>query len=118
MKVLFVQEQTFLATALRLTLVTKGYDLVVSDDSQSPSTAIDATNPNIVIADISKRTGLLYVEEAKKKNVPVIVISKSGAEDELQKAFDKGADDYISMPLSISELALRVSILTKTKAVA
>ena len=118
MKVLFVQEQTFLATALKLTLLTKGYDLIVSDDTLSASTIIDAHCPNIVIADLSKRTGLLYVEEAKRKNVPVIVISKNGAEDELQKAFDKGADDYISMPLSITELALRVSILTKSRAVA
>jgi DNA-binding response OmpR family regulator len=118
MKVLFVQEQTFLATALRLTLLTKGYDLVVSDDWHSASSLIEAHNPNIVIADISKTSGLLYVEEAKRKNVPVIVISKNGQEDELQKAFDKGADDYISMPLSINELALRVSILTKSRAVA
>ena len=118
MKVLFVQEQTFLATALRLTLLTKGYELVVSNESVSASRAIDLYNPNIVIADISRGRGLNYVEEAKKKNLPVIVISNNADEEELNKAFEKGADDYISMPLSFTELALRVSILTQKCAVA
>ena len=118
MKVLFVQEQTFLATALRLTLLKKGYELVVSSDSISASRAIDTYNPNIVIADISRGRGFNYVEEAKKKNLPVIVISNNSDEDELCKAFEKGADDYISMPLSFTELALRVSILTQKAAVA
>jgi DNA-binding response OmpR family regulator len=118
MKVLFVQEHTFLATALQLSMLTRGYDLVVSDETLSPAVTIDKVCPSIIIADISKSTGYSYVEEAKRKNVPVIVISKSGREEELQKAFDKGADDYITMPLSFNELALRVSILTKNRAVA
>ena len=118
MKVLFVQEQTFLATALRLTLLSKGYELVVSSEGVSASLAIDLYNPNIVIADISRGRGFNYVEEAKKKNLPVIVISNNTDEEELNKAFEKGADDYISMPLSFTELALRVSILTQKCAVA
>lgn len=112
MKVLFVQEHTFLATALQLSLITRGYDLVASDETLSPLLAIEKENPNIVIADISKSTGFTYVEEARKKNVPVIVISQRGNKEELQKAFDKGADDYLTMPLSFNELAIKVNSLT------
>lgn len=115
MKVLFVQEHPFLATALQLTMRSKGFDLVVSEDTSHAFSVIDQVNPNIVIADISQGDGISYVEEAKKKNVPVIVISANGKENELQQAFDKGADDYICLPLSLSELALRVSILTRSK---
>lgn len=117
MRVLFVQEQSFLATALRLKLL-KGFDLVVTSDSISPSKAIDHYNPNIIIADITRGRGYNYVEEAKKKNLPVIVISNNTDEHELNKAFEMGADDYISMPLSFTELALRVHILTHKNAVA
>ena len=113
MKVLFVQEQSFLATALRLALITKGYELVLSDESISPANAIAINDPNIVIADISRGNGYNYVEEAKKKKVPVLVISNNSADDDLQKAFDKGADDYMTMPMSFTELALRVNILTQ-----
>jgi DNA-binding response OmpR family regulator len=113
MKVLFVQEHPFLATALELTMSRKGFDLVVADETSHPNTVMNSVNPNIVITDISQGDGLCYVEAAKKKNVPVLVISANGKENELQQAFDKGADDYICLPLSLSELALRVSILTR-----
>ena len=115
MKVLFVQEHPFLATALHLTMRSKGFDLVVSEDTSHANAVMNEVNPNIVIADISQGDGISYVVEAKKKNVPVIVISANGKENELQHAFDKGADDYICLPLSLSELALRVSILTRSK---
>ena len=115
MKVLFVQEHPFLATALQLTMRSKGFELVVSEDTTHANTVMNEVNPNIVIADISQGDGISYVMEAKKKNVPVIVISANGKESELQQAFDKGADDYICLPLSLSELALRVSILTRTR---
>lgn len=115
MKVLFVQEHPFLATALKLTMLSKGFDLIVSEDTTHPHCVIDEVNPNIVITDISQGDGIAYVEEAKKKNVPVIVISATGKENELELAFEKGADDYICLPLSLSELALRVSILTRGK---
>jgi two-component system OmpR family response regulator len=115
MKVLFVQEHPFLATALKLTMLSKGFDLIVSEDTMHASKVMNSVNPNIVIADISQGEGISYVTEAKKKNVPVIVISANGKENELQQAFDKGADDYVCLPLSLSELALRVSILTRSR---
>lgn len=115
MKILFVQEEPFLATALQLTMLSKGYDLVVSKDTSHAFSVMDEVNPNIVITDITQGDGMSYVTEAKRKNVPVIVISSNSREDQLQDAFDKGADDYICLPLSLSELVLRVSILTRSR---
>ena len=118
MKVLFVQEHPFLTTALKLTMLSRGFDLVLSQDTLHAHTVINEVNPGIVIADITQGNGINYVEEAKLKNVPIIVISANDTEDLLQKAFEKGADDYVCLPLSLSELALRASVLTRTKAVA
>lgn len=115
MKVLFVQEQPFLATALKLTMLSKGFELIVSEDTSRPFSVIDEVNPNIIIADITQGAGINYVEEAKRKKLPIIVISSNGREDELQDAFDKGADDYLCLPISLSELALRVSLLTRSR---
>lgn len=115
MKVLFVQEQPFLAAALKLTLQSKGFDLVLSQDTSHPQFVINEINPDVVITDISQGNGFNYVDAAKRKNLPVIVISAPGKEDQLQQAFERGADDYLCLPLSLSELALRVSILTRAK---
>ena len=117
MKVLFVQEQPQLLTALKMTFANKGYDMVVCNGVLNPHSVIEAVHPDIVIADITKASGITYVEEAKCKNIPVMVLSSSGDLNNLQDAFDKGADDYISFPLSYSELVLRVGILTKGRRV-
>ncbi|MGI8637870.1 MAG: response regulator [Segetibacter sp.] len=111
MKVLFVQEKPFLAAALQLTMRSKGFELILSEDTSPANLIINKVKPGVVIADISQENALSYVEEAKKNHLPVIVISANGKENELQQAFDKGADDYICLPLSLSELALRVRIL-------
>ncbi len=114
MKVLFVQEQPTLMPALKLTLENRGFGLVVCNGTLNPHSVIDAVHPDIVIADITKERGLSYVKEAKSKNLPVMVLSSHDNDEKLQAAFEKGADDYITMPLSLPELALRVSLLTKT----
>ncbi len=118
MKVLFVQEKPFLATALKLTLLNKGFELIISKNIHHPRSVIDAVNPEYIITDISKGDGIGYVDEAKKRNLPVIVISENGNEEYLQQAFDKGADDYVSLPLSHAELALRLRILVMQRQVA
>jgi len=115
MKVLFVQETPFLATALKVTLQRLGFDLIVLENKLNPCATLRNIKPEMVITDITQPGGIDYVDEAKRKNLPVIVISANGKEGDLQKAFDKGADDYLSLPLSISELALRVNILSRGK---
>ena len=115
MKVLLVQEEPFLATTLKLTMLTKGFDLFVSDDLSNPFSVIHKVNPDIVIADISSAEGINYVIEAKKYNMPVIVISANDNQRRLQTAFDEGADDYICLPVSVAELTLRVSLITRAQ---
>ena len=115
MKVLFVQPAPFLATALKITLRNAGFNLIVSENTSNAVWTLQREEPEIVIIDITQQGGIDYVIKAKKKNLPVIVISANGKENDLQKAFDSGADDYLSLPLSISELALRVSILSRSK---
>lgn len=111
MKVLFMQEQPFLSTALKLTMRSKGYEVVFKKDN---TTTFEEVNPGVVVADISNGNNLTCIEEAKRHNVPVIVVSNGEKEEELQIAFDHGADDYICLPLCFSELALRVNKLTRT----
>jgi len=114
MKVLFVQERPFLAAALQLTMQSKGFELIFSEDASPANLIIDGVKPGVVIADISQENAFSYVEEAKKNHLPVIVISANGKENDLQRAFDEGADDYICLPLSLSELALRVRLLVNS----
>jgi DNA-binding response OmpR family regulator len=116
MKVLIVQEKQFLSAALKYTLASKVYSLVFSSDFSNAQTVVANSTPSVLIADITATAGMSYITEAVSKKIPVIVISENGKEEDLQRAFDLGAADYASLPISLQELALRITILAQTKA--
>lgn len=119
MKVLFVQKEPLLTTALKLTLLNQGYEVNFCKTAREAIKVIKLTNPDLLIADVMlSKNRLELVTGAKRKKIPVILLSNSGSEEQLQQAFDMDADDYASLPLSLPELALRVNKLTYYKSIA
>ena len=113
MKVLFVQEEPLLAAALELTLQKQGYEVSFCKTAGEAIKIIKLMHPDLLIADVtlsSKSREL--VTGAKRKKIPIILLSELGSEEQLQLAFDMGADDYAALPLSLPELSVRVHKLT------
>jgi two-component system, chemotaxis family, chemotaxis protein CheY len=67
-------------------------------------------NFDLVLTDINmpKMTGLEFVHkvrtELKRDNLPIIIISTKGAENEIAKGIEMGANGYISKPISTIQL--------------
>lgn len=119
MKVLFVHEEPPLATALKLTLLKQGYEVDFCKTATEAIEAIRSTHTDLLIADImllKKRREL--ITGARIKKIPIILLSNLGSEEQMQQAFDMDADDYASLPLSLTELSLRVNKLTHHRSVA
>jgi len=49
----------------------------------------------------------------KEKNIPVIMLTARGEEDDKLLGFDLGADDYVTKPFSVKELMARVKTVLK-----
>ena len=114
MKVLFVQSKPALATALQLTFLRQGYEVIFCKNAFEAVENIIMHSPKLVVVDImTSSIGLEFVSSIKKYNLPIIVLSAFGYEDQLQKAFELGADDYVNHPYSMNELTLRVNLLMK-----
>ncbi len=120
MKVLFVQSKPALAAALKLTLLRQGFDVVFCTSAFEAIENILRHNPQLIVVDImTPSVGVEFVAAMKNYNLPVIVLSALGHEAQLQKAFDLGADDYLTQPFSMDELTLRLNLLSrKEKALA
>src|SRR5205085_347215 len=119
MKVLFVQNKPAMATALQLTFIKQGFEVIFTPNSTDAIECIFKHRPKLVILDIMTPTsGVEFVSALKKYNIPVIVLTALGDEVQLQKAFDLGADDYMNQPYSMAELSLRANLLVKAKAIA
>lgn len=67
-------------------------------------------NFDLVLTDINmpKMNGLEFVHkvrtELKRENLPIIIISTKGAENEIEKGIQMGANGYISKPISTIQL--------------
>lgn len=118
MKVLFIQEKPVLSVALKLALQKEGFELIICQKKWVYPTLSQHT-PGVVITELIDEQELILLSYLKEQHIPVIVLTNNGQGVELQQAFDLGADDYIPLPYSFTDVVLRVNKLKcKLQAVA
>lgn len=95
-------------------ILSSTYDCSYTSDSQSALNLINQTRPDLILLDY-KMPGVMGVdvcrmvrESAATKNTPIIFVSGAATIDERIKAFETGADDFISKPFHVKELILRI----------
>lgn len=94
-----------------------GYRTVLALDGQQALDALGAMTPSVVLLDLMmpKLTGfdvLMKIRE-RPQRPRVIVISGRGRDEDVTRAFDLGADDYITKPFNPEELVARLARLTR-----
>jgi DNA-binding response OmpR family regulator len=97
-----------------------GYKTVICFDGRQALEALQAGPlPDVLVLDLlmPKMTGFDVL--AKLREMParprVIVLSGHGREEDVTRAFDLGADDYLTKPFSPRELIARVARLLKPR---
>ena len=120
MKILIAHDQADNARAIKSHLKKIGNQVVVSKSYDETILQVEQHSPDIIITDLmySSRTFQLItaIKSGPCKKIPILILSGSGQESLVEKAFDLGADDYLSIPNKINELSLRVHILAKGRA--
>jgi DNA-binding response OmpR family regulator len=76
--------------------------------------ALSTCVPDIIVSDImmpyfSGMELIGFVRNELNSKVPIIIISSAGNEENVLNAFDMGANDFISKPVSPTELLVRVA---------
>ena len=84
--------------------------------------ALASEMPELVLLDIMLpgEDGLSILKKlkssSKTKQIPVIMVTAKGAEYDVVKGLDAGADDYVTKPFGIMELVSRIkAVLRRTK---
>lgn len=95
-------------------LLGQSYDCSYTQDSQKAFGLVKDFKPDLVVIDY-RMPGLMGTDvcEQIRKNettryLPVVFISGSATVDEKIRAFEMGADDFVSKPYHIKELILRI----------
>ncbi|MGB9843883.1 MAG: response regulator transcription factor, partial [Caldisericia bacterium] len=111
-----VEDDKEIGKLIKLYLSKEGYEVIISETASSGLQKYYEENPDLIILDLMLPdfSGLKALKEIKKeKDIPIIIITAKGEEDDRILGFKEGADDYITKPFSFKELVLRVKAVLK-----
>ena len=112
--VLVVEDEDSLATLLQYNLEKEGYGVRVAADGEDALMQVDERQPDLVVLDwmLPKVSGVEVCRrlrsKAETRNLPVIMLTARGEESDRVRGLDTGADDYLTKPFSMVELAARI----------
>src|SRR4029079_7047135 len=115
-RVLIVDDEPQIRRALQTALAGHGYDVAVASNVDSAMTLIGAPPPDAIVLDLVMpgMDGFAVLREIRSwSEVPVIVLSARGQEQDKVSARDLGADDYLTKPFGMAELLARVRVVLR-----
>ncbi|RIV23315.1 response regulator [Fibrisoma montanum] len=111
--ILIAEDEALVLKMLSYRLQKEGYTILTASDGKQALECLRANTPDLVITDLMMpyHSGLEILEYVKKTinaRIPVIMLSATGQEQTVLKAFSLGADDYALKPFSPNEIVSRV----------
>lgn len=116
MKLLAVDDDKDLLDLIAFTLSQAGYLVVKAGDGLSAIRAFETEAPDLIILDINMpgASGFQVCEKIRERSrVPVMMLTVRGEEEDLVRALELGADDYLAKPFSPRTLLARVKALLR-----
>jgi two-component system KDP operon response regulator KdpE len=112
-RVLVVDDEAEVRTAVRRGLELMGYEIEVASDGLEGVSKVEAWRPDVVLLDLAmpRMGGLSAIENIRTwSKVPIIVLSVMGEEADKVRALETGADDYLTKPFGLQELHARIRV--------
>ena len=110
--VLVVEDEPGIRKGLCDLLQHAGYHVEFSENGEDGYWAALSRRFDLVLLDIMLpgMNGFEVCQRIREKEpiLPIIILTAKGAEEDILKGFDAGADDYVTKPFSIKELLARV----------
>lgn len=109
--ILVVDDEKEIRELLRLYLENAGYKVIEAEDGQQALNVLKEEKFDLCLLDIMmpKVDGYHVLQELRKENnLPVVILSAKGADNEKILGLNLGADDYMAKPFNPLELVARV----------
>jgi DNA-binding response OmpR family regulator len=117
LKLLLVEDDPNLGNLLAEYLRAKGYEADLRTDGQQGKVAYDQGGYDLLILDVMMplKDGFTLAKEIRQKDptTPIIFVTAKSMKQDTIKGFLHGADDYITKPVSMEELLLRISAVLR-----
>ncbi len=116
---LLVEDDTALADLLDWHFQQEGYEVVRTPDGEEALLLARESPPDIVLLDwmIEGLSGIEVCRRLRRTsetaNVPIIMLTARGEEEDRIRGLETGADDYVTKPFSPRELVARVAAILR-----
>ena len=114
-----VEDEMPIVTLLKYNLEKEGHKVNFANNGEEALLAIQQKNPDLILLDwmLPDISGIEICKTLRKNNllkdIPIIMLTAKGEEEDKLKGFQTGADDYVTKPFSQKELLARVNALLK-----
>jgi DNA-binding response OmpR family regulator len=116
-RILLVEDNRSYAETLRANLEIEGHEVSVALTGPDGFEKAKTENPDLIILDLMLpgMNGFTVLQRLRetRREMPVLVMTALGAEDEKLRGFGLGADDYVVKPTGLLEILARVKALLK-----
>jgi len=113
-KILVVDDEPPIRRLLRVGLTTEGYVVREAADAADAVASLAEEKPDVIILDLGlpdvQGHDLLTGWRASGLELPVIILSSRTDEAGIVQALEAGADDYVTKPFGVAELAARIRV--------
>ena len=110
-RILLVDDEVSIQRAVEPLLRSRGYDVDVAGTSRDAFAALDRQMPDLIVLDLGlpDGDGIDVCRQVRERaDLPIIVLSARGREQDKVAALDQGADDFITKPFGPEELLARM----------
>lgn len=120
-KIVILEDDRILLKALNIELLSNGFEVLSAADGEAGLKLIIAEKPDLVLMDLvmPKLHGFEVLKSLKEnkitKDIPVIILSNLGQDEEIKKGMQLGALDYYKKASTdLSELSKKIKgVLSK-----
>lgn len=116
MKILVVDDDRVLADVVAFTLRREGFDIIQAYDGAAGLQRWADEQPDLIVLDVNmpKVDGFEVCRRIRAQaDIPIILLTVRGEEDDIVAGLEIGADDYIVKPFSPRQLVARVKAILR-----
>lgn len=110
-RILVVDDEPLYIRLVKINLLTEGYEVITASNGEEALETIFTDPPDLVLLDVMmpKLDGITTCERIRQfSNVPIIMLTARGEEENRVAGLNVGADDYVVKPFAATELLARV----------
>lgn len=118
-KILIIEDDKSIRTFIVMSLTGENYTCLEAANGTEGIEIFKKEKLNLILLDlglpdIDGNDVLKYIR--KESDIPIIIVSARGKDDEKVYALDAGADDYLTKPFSLNELLARIRVVLRREA--